>query len=157
MSERVAAYAEAMLAVARVEGSLELVSDQLYRFARALEGSDELRDALGDLHLPIDRRLRILEELLGGQAESVTVAVLSMAVAAGRARELPAIIDTMVQLAAAEAGNAVAEIRTAVELSPDPASASPMHSPERRARPSRSRSCSTPRCSAASSPRSATP
>jgi F-type H+-transporting ATPase subunit delta len=116
-ADRTDAYAAAMLAVARVEGSTARVSDELFRFARALEGSDELRDALGDPHLPISRRQQIVEDLLGGRAESTTVALVSMAVGAGRGRELPAMIDEFVRLAAADTDRAVAEVRSAIELS----------------------------------------
>jgi F-type H+-transporting ATPase subunit delta len=42
-----------------------------------------------------------------------------MAVAAGRGRELPAIIDSLVRMSAEEAGKAVAEVRSPVELSAD--------------------------------------
>jgi F-type H+-transporting ATPase subunit delta len=118
-AERSEAYAEAMVAVARVEGSIDRVSDELFRFARALEGSDELREALGDPHLPITRRQQIVEDLLGGRSENTTVALVSMAVGAGRGRELPAIIDEFVRLAAAENDRAVAEVRSAIELSDD--------------------------------------
>ena len=42
-----------------------------------------------------------------------------MVVAAGRARDLPAIIDSLVAMAAAESGRAVAEVRSAVDLTDD--------------------------------------
>ena len=52
MSEdRITKYAEAVLAVASAEsGGLE-VEDELFRFARAVEGSDDLRRTLSDLSL----------------------------------------------------------------------------------------------------------
>jgi F-type H+-transporting ATPase subunit delta len=117
--ERATAYAQAMFDVARAEGDLEKISDELFRFARALEGSDELREALTDPHLPASRRQQIVEDLLGGRAEPTTVSLVSMVVVAGHARELPAIIDSFVALAAEDAGKAVAEVRTAVELTED--------------------------------------
>ena len=48
MSDRVTNYAQAMLAVAEAEGVTEDVADELFRFARALDGNDELRSALTD-------------------------------------------------------------------------------------------------------------
>jgi F-type H+-transporting ATPase subunit delta len=116
---RTAAYARATSNIARVEGNLERIGDELFRFARALEGSDELREALTDPHLPASRRQQIVEDLLGGRAEPATVALVGMAVAAGRARELPAIIDSLVAMSAAESNKAVAEVRSAVELTDD--------------------------------------
>lgn len=117
--DRISAYAQAMFDVARAEGHAQAVGDELFRFARALEGSDELRSVLIDPHLPPSKRQEIVEELLGGRAHATTVSLVSMAVAAGRARELPAIIDSLVKIAAADVGRVVAEVRTAIDLTDD--------------------------------------
>ena len=60
-----------------------------------------------------------MEDLLGGRADRVTTALVSMVVGAGRARDLPAIIDELVKLSAASGNKEVAEVRSAVELSDD--------------------------------------
>jgi F-type H+-transporting ATPase subunit delta len=117
--DRVQAYAESMLGIARAEGTLDEVSDELFRFARALDGSDELRNALTDPHLPASRRQQIVEDLLGGKATPTSVSLISMAVGAGRAKDLSAIIDSLVSRSAEEADKAVAEVRSAVELTDD--------------------------------------
>ncbi|MGH9138177.1 MAG: ATP synthase F1 subunit delta, partial [Acidimicrobiales bacterium] len=114
--DRVTAYARAMFDIARAEGNAQLVGDELFRFARALEGSDELREALADPHLPPSRRQQIVEDLLGGRAMPTTIALVSMAVGGGRGRQLPEIVDSLVAMAAAETDKAVAEVRTAIEL-----------------------------------------
>jgi len=118
-STRVEAYADALLEVARVEGHLADVEDELFRFARTFEGSDELRLALIDPMLPVDRRVAVIEELLGGKALRISVALASFVVSAGRAGELPEIIDRFVELAAAEHRREVAEVRTALPLTAD--------------------------------------
>ena len=115
-SDRVDAYAEALLQVARVEGSLDTVEDELFKVARTLEGNDELRATLTDENVPIERRQGIVEDLLGGRALPVTTALISFVVGAGRSRELPAIIDRLVQRAAEERSAAVAEVRSAIPL-----------------------------------------
>jgi F-type H+-transporting ATPase subunit delta len=117
--DRTSAYARAMFDVARAEGDLARIGDELFRFARALEGSDELREALTDPHLPASRRQQIVEDLLGGKADPSTVALVGMAVGTGRARELPAIIDSLVTMSAAQANRAVAEVRSAIDLTDD--------------------------------------
>ena len=117
--DRTSAYARAMFDVARAEGDLARIGDELFRFARALEGSDELREALTDPHLPASRRQQIVEDLLGGKADPSTIALVGMAVGTGRARELPAIIDSLVAMSAAQANRAVAEVRSAIDLSDD--------------------------------------
>jgi F-type H+-transporting ATPase subunit delta len=117
--ERSQAYAGALLAVARSEGSLPDVEDELFRFARVLETNDELRTTLTDTALPVSRRQQIVEDLLGGRANPVTTALLSMVVGTGRARDLPSIIDDLVKLSAAEANRELAEVRSAVALTDD--------------------------------------
>ena len=117
--ERSHAYAEALLAVARSEGSLAEVEDELFRFARSYESSDELRNVLGDDQIPPAKRQAVVEDLLGGKATPTTVQLVSMVVGSGRARDLPAIIDRMVQRAASAKDLEVAEVRSAVALTSD--------------------------------------
>ncbi len=117
--QRTLAYAGALFEVARSEGSLAEVEDELFRFARTLEGNDELRSTLTDAALPVSRRQQIVEDLLGGRANPITTSLVSMVVGAGRSRDLPAIIDELVRLSAAEANKEVAEVRTAVPLTDD--------------------------------------
>jgi F-type H+-transporting ATPase subunit delta len=118
-TERIEVYADALFAVARAEGNLREVEDELFRFARVLEGSDELRAKLTDPHIPAAIRIQIVEDLLGGKAQPSTIGLVSMVVGNGRARELPAIVDLMVTKAAAAAEKEVAEVRTAVPLTQD--------------------------------------
>ena len=117
--DRTLAYAEALFAVARAEGTLGEVEDELFRFSQTLQGSDELRDALTDPSIPASRRQQIVEDLLGGKASTTTVALVSMVVGTGRSRELPTIIRQLVEMGAAEANKEVAEVRSAVPLTDD--------------------------------------
>ncbi|WP_420437531.1 ATP synthase F1 subunit delta [Candidatus Poriferisocius sp.] len=121
MAERSASYADAVAAVARAEGNLDVVSDELFRVARALEGSDELRMTLSDRQIPAARRQQIVEDLLGGQALETTTAVVSMIVAAGRSSDLAVIAQEAVEINARDRGRSVAEVRTAVAITDDQA------------------------------------
>src|SRR5437016_9251346 len=87
--KRIDAYADALFGVAAAEGRLDDVEDELFRFARVFEGSDELRSALTDPKTPATRRQQIVEDLLQGKASATTVALISMVVGTGRARDLP--------------------------------------------------------------------
>ncbi len=116
-SARVDAYAKALLEVARAEGLLEEVEDELFRFARTYEASDDLRLALIDPQLPAQRKVAVIEDLLGPKALAVTIASTLLVVVAGRAGDLEAVIDGFVELAAAERAHEVAEVRSAVALS----------------------------------------
>jgi F-type H+-transporting ATPase subunit delta len=115
-SPRAEAYANAFLEVARADGRLEHVEDDLFRFARTFASNDALRMALTDPQLPVERRIAVVEELMGGKALATSVALASMAVAAGHAGELPDIVDRFVELAAAERKHEVAEVRSAIAL-----------------------------------------
>ena len=115
--DRIEAYADAMFEVAGAEGTIDEVEDELFRFARALEGSDELLGVLTDPHIPASRRQQVVEDLLGAKATPVTTALVSMVVGSGRGRDLPTIIDALVRKSAASHDKAVAEVRSTVELS----------------------------------------
>jgi F-type H+-transporting ATPase subunit delta len=114
-TERIDHYATALFEVARAEGSLETVEDELFKVARTIEGSDELRTTLTDPGVPVDRRLGIVADVFR-TAHPTTLALVSFVVAAGRTRDLPAIIDRLVEKAAQERAEAVAEVRSAIEL-----------------------------------------
>ena len=116
---RIDGYARGLFEVARAEGTLDEVEDELFRFARSYEGSDELRSALTDDTVPAARRQSIVEDLLGGKATPTTVQLISMVVGSGRTRDLPAIVDRLVQRAAASKDEQVAEVRSAVDLTAD--------------------------------------
>jgi F-type H+-transporting ATPase subunit delta len=116
---RIQGYARGLFEVARAEGTLDEVEDELFRFARAYESNEELRSKLSDEIIPVERRTAIVEDLLGGQATSTTTQLVSMVVGTGRARDLPAIVDELVQRAASAKDLDVAEVRTAVPLTDD--------------------------------------
>ena len=119
MSERADAYANALFEVARAEGNLERVEAELYEVARAVERNEELRSRLTDQALPLELRQGIVEDLLQGSAQPVTTSLVSFVVGAGRARELPAIIDKMVQRSAETRAEVVADVTSAIPLNED--------------------------------------
>lgn len=112
-------YARALFEVARADGTLDEVEDELFRFARSYETSDELRRTLSDDQIPAEKRQAIIEDLLGGKATPTTTQLVSMVVGSGKARDLPAIVDVLVQRASTAKRLLVAEVRTAVALSAD--------------------------------------
>ncbi len=113
---RIQGYARALFEIARAEGTLDEVEDELFRFARSYESSEELRAALTDDQVPVEKRQAIVEDLLGGKATSTTKQLVSMVVGSGRGRELPAIVDQLVQRAAGAKALDVAEVRTGIGL-----------------------------------------
>jgi len=116
---RIDGYARALFEVARAEGTIDEVEDELFRFARSFESSDELRNALTDEQVPAAKRQAIVEDLLGGKATATTTQLVSMVVGSGRGRDLPAIVDKLVARAASSKDLSVAEVRAAVALTDD--------------------------------------
>ena len=116
---RIEGYAKALFEIARAEGTLDEVEDELFRFARSYESSDALRNALTDDMIPAAKRQAIVEDLLGGKATPTTTQLVSMVVGSGRGSDLPAIIDVLVARASNSKNLEVAEARTAVPLTAD--------------------------------------
>jgi F-type H+-transporting ATPase subunit delta len=109
-------YAEALFAVAQAEGDLESVEEELYRFSKTLEREGRLREALTDPGLPAERKIAVLEEILGSRASAQTINLLKFLVEQGRARDLPEIAEALAEMAAGRYQKTVAEVRAAVPL-----------------------------------------
>lgn len=116
---RIEGYARGLFEIARAEGTLDEVEDELFRFARSYESNDALREALTDEQIPASRRQAVVEDLLGAKATSTTTQLVSMVIGSGRARDLPAIIDVLVDRASSAKNLEVANVRVAVPLTAD--------------------------------------
>ncbi len=117
--DRIDAYATALFEVARGEDDLSRVEDELFTVATRVRSNDALRDALTDQSLPVDLRQGIVEDLLGGRASATTTNLVSMIVGAGRAKDLPAIIEKCLEKAAGSRSETLAEVTSAVPLEAD--------------------------------------
>ncbi len=116
MDERIVGYADGFLALAHAEGEAERVESELYAIGEALDGSGELRSALTDPQLPMDKKTAIVDDLLGGRASSLTVGLVQLLVNQGHASELPAVARALASRAAASRDRAIAEVRSAVPI-----------------------------------------
>jgi F-type H+-transporting ATPase subunit delta len=114
--DRIDGYAAAILELARAEGELERIGDELFRIARAFESSNELREALTDPRLAAERKKAVVDDLLGGKSSPLAVNLVNFVVGLGRASDLPAIADRLAERAAAARNKVIAEVRSASEL-----------------------------------------
>lgn len=119
MSDRINGYADAMLAIARAEGDVKGISDELFAVGRAVDTNDELRNVISDGQLPAERRIQIMDDLLEGKARAATKGLVAMVVGAGRGADLGKIASALAERAATSAGKQVATVRSAVALSGD--------------------------------------
>ncbi len=112
--ERQAVRAELLQADA--DGQLDETEDELFRFARLVQSSPELRDALGDRSVALTHRQTLVEQLLTGKVSDSTVVLARRAVAA-RERTFAHSIESYVTLAAQQKNRVVATVRVAKPLS----------------------------------------
>lgn len=109
-------YARAVFEIARSEGEMERMADELFRIARTLEAENELRQTLTDIAVPAEAKEKLLADVLGGKVSPHTLNILTFVVRQGRARSLVGIADEMARLAEAESKREIAEVRTALPL-----------------------------------------
>ena len=119
MSEVTEGYADALFGLASAEAQLEQVEGELYRLARAVEGSRRLTDALSDPQAPPERREALMSELLADRASPVTREAVSLLIRMNRLSDLVAVADRLAEKAALSRGRKIAEVRSAVSLSPE--------------------------------------
>ena len=115
---RVSGYAAAVFEPLTV-ADLEEIEDQLFRFARTVEANRRLRHALGDRDLPVVVRQDVIAKLLGGKALAATARLASYAARGGRARDIVATLDTLVEDAAKARGWRVARVSAANAVGDD--------------------------------------
>jgi F-type H+-transporting ATPase subunit delta len=116
-SDLVDGYAQALFAVARAEGVLGKVEDELYAFGKSLEQHTTLREALTNAALPAVNKKAVVRDVLGERANPVTLNLLRFLIEAGRGREIPKIVDELARMASKERQHVLAEVRTAVDIS----------------------------------------
>jgi F-type H+-transporting ATPase subunit delta len=114
--ELVRGYAEAMFRISEAEGEADAVEDQLFAFAKAVEGDPKLREALTDPALPAGNKRALVAELMGDRANPHAVNLLGFLIDEGREREIPRVIEELAAVGAERRRHAVAEVRSAVPL-----------------------------------------
>jgi F-type H+-transporting ATPase subunit delta len=114
--DTVRGYAQALLAIAQAEGVLDRVEDELYAFARSVEGHADLREALTDELLPSERKRAVIDDLLGARAHPLTATLVGFLVEAGQARRIGPIAEEVAREAAHRSERTLAEVQVAVPL-----------------------------------------
>jgi len=114
--QRIHGYAERVLEELPGPDAIDEVEDELFALARLLETEVGLRRVLADAGVPYAGRAAVLGELLENRAHPATLRLARYVLRAGRLRDLVGAFEWLVDLAAAERGRRVAEVRSAVEL-----------------------------------------
>lgn len=103
------------LAAADAAGRLDDVRDELFRFARTVIGSQELRDAVNDRAVPREGRQQLVADLLADRANPVSVLLAGRAVL-GRRRNFTGSIQGYLDLASELKDRGRARVSVAVPL-----------------------------------------
>ena len=106
----------AFLAAAQADGDLDELDDELFRFARIVEGDPELREALNDRTAPVAARQRLVDTLIADRVGAPALHLVRQAVG-GRHRSVVTALAEMQRLAAARRERLVAVVRVATPLS----------------------------------------
>ena len=114
--ERVGGYAAAIWPVLAETNALDDVEDELFRFARIVESTPELRRIVADSGTPADLRGEVVAALLADRARPETTLLATYAAQSGRARDLVATLGWLSEQAAAERGRRIAHVRAAVPM-----------------------------------------
>ena len=117
-TDRLDGYASAVLGSVRGERQLGDIEDELFRFMRIVEGNEELRVALTTSELPATVRASVVTGLLTRRASQESARMAAYAARVGRPRDFPALLGAVVDLVAKEANRRVADVRSAIEMTP---------------------------------------
>jgi F-type H+-transporting ATPase subunit delta len=106
----------AALGVAERAGTLDEVEDQLFRFGRILDAEPRLRQQLEDRSGAAERRVGLLDRLVGDKVDPTTLRLLDQAVRSPRGRTLEDAVGELVELAAARRERYVAYVTAPAAL-----------------------------------------
>jgi F-type H+-transporting ATPase subunit delta len=115
---RVAGFADAFLDEIDTE-NFSTVEDDLFRWARTVEGNEGLRQLLLDRDAPLEARLGLTNQLLEGKVDPVSLALAQFTIVGGRPRDVVGTLDYLVNYVAHSRDWRVARVHTARALSAD--------------------------------------
>ncbi|CAM4522646.1 F0F1 ATP synthase subunit delta [Nocardia ninae] len=107
---------EALLESAADSGRLDAVEDELFRLGRIISDNPELEQALSDRTKPAEAKRELVDRLLTGKTESITL-TLAEQVVTRQKTAVGVAFDELSDLAAARRDQIVAHVRAAIELS----------------------------------------
>lgn len=107
---------DAVLASAEARGALETVEDELFRFSRSLDGQREAKQVLSDATTAPERRVALVDALVGGKVDTVTQRLAQRATSSLRGRRFVQTLGWFGEVAAERRKRLVASVTTATML-----------------------------------------
>ena len=111
--------AQATFIIAERDGALDRVEGELFRFGRAVDGSNELQLALTDPAQSSEGKSSLVSDLVTASAAPETSALLTYLAGNLRGRRPTDAVEALTALAAAQRQRVVAEVRSALALTPE--------------------------------------
>lgn len=108
--------AEALMASAEADGSLDTVENELFSVARLLGDSPELEQSLSDQAAPVQARLDLIGTVFGGKVSPITQALIEQVAVQPRGRAVAHGLDELAELAAKRRDRSVAHVITAAPV-----------------------------------------
>jgi F-type H+-transporting ATPase subunit delta len=108
--------AQASFAAADAADELKQVEDDLFRFGETIQGSHELRAALDDPVVPVERKRALVDDLLGGRANRRAIDLVDLLVDLYEGHDLDGLCAELADAAAERRNRVVADVRTAVPM-----------------------------------------
>jgi F-type H+-transporting ATPase subunit delta len=112
---RVGGFADALLDETDT-GTFSTIEDDLFRWARTVDGNADLRHLLLDRDAPLEARLGLTNQLLEGKVNPVSLALAQFAIQGGRPRDVVGTLDFLVNYVAQARDWRVARVHTARSL-----------------------------------------
>ncbi len=113
--QRVSGFADALLDEVDAQ-NFDEIEDELFRWARTVEGNLELRRLLLDRDAELESRVATVQALLGDKVDAVTLALARFVIEGGRARDVVGTLDYLVDYVAQARDWRVARVHTARPL-----------------------------------------
>jgi F-type H+-transporting ATPase subunit delta len=107
---------EAVLRSAEKSRKLADVEDELFRFGQIVSGNPELAVTLSDPGASMDRRVKLVEDLLKGKAQATTLRLVEVALEGFGGRSFEFSLTRLVELTAAKRDREVAYVTVAKVL-----------------------------------------
>ena len=101
---------------AEVDGNIDRVEEELFRFGRAIDAYAPLQMALTNPASTSEEKAGIVNTLLAGKAAPETVELVAHVAGSLRGRRIQDAIARLSELAAARRGRIIAEVRSAIAL-----------------------------------------
>lgn len=108
-----------VLAATEKDKAIDRVEEEIFFFARLVDRNSDLQMALTGSATTSETKVKLVSDLLSGQAHADTVTLVAQFVAHTRGRRLSQALDSLSGLAAARHNKVVATVTTAISLNPN--------------------------------------